>query len=122
MSSKRQTKDIVAQLRNGDGKMITEDKDKVEVLNSYISSVFSHKTDYEFPNKLEVQGKGTGLQLEIDKQIVKEYFTTLNEFRPLGPDELHPRVLKELAEELSEPLSIIFSKSWEMGVRGLEED
>ena len=31
-----------------------------------------------------------------------------------GLDELHPRVFKELAEELSEPLSIIFLKSWEM--------
>ena len=39
----------------------------------------------------------------------------MNEFRSLGPHELHPRVLKELAEELPEPLSIIFLKSWEMG-------
>ena len=61
VSSKRQTKDIVAQLHNGDGKMITEDKEKAEVLNSYFSSVFSHKTDYELPNKLEVQVAGTGL-------------------------------------------------------------
>ena len=42
-------------------------------------------------------GEGTGLQLEIDKQIV-----TLDEFKSPGPDELHPRVPKELAEELSE--------------------
>ena len=31
------------------------------------------------------------------------------------PDELHPRVIKELAEELSEPLSIIFAESWKTG-------
>ena len=55
------------------------------------------------------------MQLEIDNQIVKEYLTTLNEFKSPGWDELHLKVLKELAEELSEPLSIILLKSWEMG-------
>ncbi|XP_073404440.1 uncharacterized protein [Dendrobates tinctorius] len=32
-----------------------------------------------------------------------------------GPDELHPRVLKEIAEEIFEPLSIIFENSWRTG-------
>ena len=65
MSSKRQTKDIVAQLRNGNGKIITDDKKKVEVLNSYFTSVFSHKTDYELPNKLEVQAGGQDCSLRL---------------------------------------------------------
>ena len=59
--------------------------------------------------------EGTKLQLETDKQFFKEHLTTLNKFRSPGPDERHPRLLKELTEELSEQLSIIFLKSWEMG-------
>ena len=39
----------------------------------------------------------------------------MNEFKSPGPDELHLRVLKELAEELSELLSTIFLKTWERG-------
>ena len=58
VSRKRQTKDMVAQLRDGDGKMVTEDKGKAEALDSYFSSVFSHKTDDGLPNKWEVQGGG----------------------------------------------------------------
>ena len=74
-----------------------------------------------FQTNRKCKGGGIGLPLEIDKQIVKEYLTTLNEFKSSGPDELHPRVLKKLAEELSERQSIIFSKSWETGgARGLE--
>ena len=55
------------------------------------------------------------MQFEIDKEMVKEHLIFLNEFKSPGPDELHPRVIKELAEELSEPLSIIFAESWKMG-------
>ena len=39
------------------------------------------------------------MPLEIDEHIVKKYLTTLNEFRSPGPDELHPRILKELAKK-----------------------
>ena len=41
--------------------------------------------------------EGARLQLEIDRQIIKEYLIMLNEFKSPGLDKQHSRLLKELA-------------------------
>ena len=42
---------------------------------------------------------------------MKERLESLNPHKSPGPDGLHPRVLKELSNEISKPLAIIMQKS-----------
>uniref|UniRef100_A0A670HT18 Reverse transcriptase domain-containing protein n=1 Tax=Podarcis muralis TaxID=64176 RepID=A0A670HT18_PODMU len=67
------------------------------------------------PEEFGANDSAEETQPRITKEIVQEYLASLDVFKSPGPDELHPRVLKELADVISEPLAVIIENSWRTG-------
>lgn len=112
--SKLKTKSGVAPLENENNELKFKEKEKADILQKQYLSVFTKEPPGEVP-PIEPCTTTTLSECEVNEKIVMEKIKELNISKACGPDEIHPRMLKELVNYLSSPISVIIKASLKEG-------
>ena len=116
VQSKTKVKGSIEGLENENGDIVTDNREKANVLNDYFSSVFTKENLEEIP---EIPQRplphGTLLHIDINEEEVYKLLNSVNTSKSQGVDRMHPKFLVETSSSICKPLTIIYRKSLEEG-------
>ena len=117
INDRRVCRESIGPLVDPGGNMVSDEAGMATLLNNHFASVFTVENTDELPRLDAAQADaadhaGATLDtVQFTPAIVEEKMGELEVHKSVGPDNMHPRVLKELEGCLSASIADIFSRS-----------
>ena len=113
-TSKTKPKENVGKLKRDDGTLTDNDTEKCQMLNNFFGSVFTHEDSDNVPVfNPDVNSSISSISITSDDMLKQLKDLKIN--KSPGPDEINPRILYELANELCYPLKYLFDLTMSEG-------
>jgi hypothetical protein len=114
---KMKSREKVAEIYSNNQKTETtaDDKEKARIMNDFFASVFTDEPVGEAPTPEERNYEEPLTTIEFEEQAIAEKLKGLDPSKSKGPDNIHPRVLKELHAQIAKPLKELFEKCLRTG-------
>ena len=114
IKSKTKAHTGIGPLKDSEGKLVTDEKDMSENLNTFFASVFTNEDTSNIPTRdLETNEKLENVV--ITESIIRKKIIALKSNSAPGPDKISAHLLQHAREELLLPLKIIFNMSIKSG-------
>ncbi|VDP09672.1 unnamed protein product, partial [Schistosoma margrebowiei] len=82
----------------------------------YFGAVFTQEPPLEKEPDPITESTNQLLTVDFNQNDVLKALSTLNMEKSTGPDELHPKILRHIAQYIEAPLTVIFEMSLDQGV------
>ena len=99
------------QLKQACETLTNDNQQKADLLNCYFASVFEIEGSGPLPDFPHREFMEVLTTIDITDDDIKKAVAKLKPSKSQGPDNLHPKFIKECSEQLIEPLKNIFTKS-----------
>ena len=114
VKSKTKVKEDIQCIIEETGEVHSENKEKAELLNNFFSSVFTQEDVGNVP-AFENRTNSSLEEVQIDTPTIIKLLGMVKETKSQGPDDIHPKFIKETSKELAKPVSIVFRRSLDEG-------
>ena len=114
--SKSKVKENVTKVRKSNGELSRNDKETANTFNKAFQSVYVTEDDVNLPDFTIDEEVPILEEIEVTESMVDNLLKKTNPNKAMGPDGVHPKILKECHSELAKPITIIIKESLSNGM------